>query len=419
MSLDDQPLRIYVVDSLENDTGHYQSWLPASPREWRAVHPGVEPCWKPPTDCGLVVTKRHYDWEAMTTLLRVYDERRVPILILADGILEYRNTWLHPELVPGSLFQPVVGDKVACYGRSQARIIESWGNVGKCEVVGAPRLDQMLNRKPRTRAAGEPFRVLVATARTPGFTAGQTEAAERSLADLKEWLVAHERIAIGGREIKLEPVWRLTGGLDAALGIPDAGNGGEPRPLAEVLPEVDAVITTPSTIILEAMMQGGPVAALDYTNSPAYVPTAWAISAPEHLDQVLPELIEPPPEKMLFQTTMLHDALECRSPAADRMIELAEAMITLAEKCRSQGRPLTLPRRILPDAQAAPHPPEELAYDESLYRGVARRRFLRLRVGFLERAVARQRARIEKLNDTTEKLKERLRERKRRRTSSR
>jgi len=397
MTQNGEPLRIYVFDSVENDDGHYESWLHASPREWRAVTPADGTTWEPPSDCGLIVTKRHYDSPAVTTLARLYDDRRVPILILADGILEYRNTWLHPQLVPGSLFQPVIGDKIACYGRSQARIIESWGNVGKCEVVGAPRFDRMLSRTPRTRAAGEPFRVLVATAKTPGFTDDQVAAAERSLTDLQAWLSAHETITIGGKTTNLEPVWRITGGLDAALGVRNTGGGIESPPLVEILSGVDAAITTPSTIILEAMLQGLPVAVLDYTNSPKYVPTAWSISAPEHLDQVLPELIEPPAARLLFQTTTLHDALECRSPATDRMIELTEAMITLAASCRSEGRPLVFPRRLLPDAQAAPHPPEDLAYDESLYRGAARRRFLRLRVSYLERAVAKQRDEIESL----------------------
>jgi hypothetical protein len=399
MTRNEESLRIYVLDSIENDDGHYASWLPSSHRAWHAVEPGADPAWEPPPDCGLVVTKRHYDWEAVTTLLRLYDDRRVPILILADGILEYRNTWQHPQLVPGSLFQPVIGDKVACYGRSQARTIESWGNTGKCEVVGAPRLDHMLNRRPRTRAAREPFRVLVATARTPGFTDDQTAAVERSLEDLRAWLAGHERVSVGTRDVALEPVWRLTGGLDTALGIGDDLDGAESRSVAEVLTEVDAVITTPSTLILEAMLQGLPVAVLDYTNSPAYVPAAWSISASEHLDQVVPELLEPPAARMLFQSTTLHDALECRSPAADRMVELAEAMITLGESCRAAGRPLEFPRRILPEAGVAPRSPDRLAYDQSLYPDAARRRFLRLRARFLERAVARQRAKIESLEE--------------------
>lgn len=397
MTRHDEALCIYVLDTVDNDDGHYDSWLPASGRPWHAVDPRDELSWEPPSDCGLVVTKRHYDWQAMTTLMRVHDDRRVPILILADGILEYRNTWQHPELVPGSLFQPVVGDKIACYGRSQARIIESWGNVGKCEVVGAPRLDRMLSREPRSRAPREPFRVLVATAKTPGFTDDQAAAVERSLRDLSAWLTEHQRVSIGGRDVTLEPVWRLTGGLDAALGLGDAGNGVASRPVADVLTEVDAVITTPSTLILEGMLQGLPVAVLDYTNSPAYVPAAWSISDAGHLDRVVPELVAPPAARMLFQTTTLHDALECRSPAAPRMVELAEAMITQGESCRSADRPLAFPRRILPDAQAAPHLPERLAYDESLYPEAARRRFLRLRVGFLERAVAGHRAKIDEL----------------------
>ena len=72
-------------------------------------------------------------------------EAGVPTLHVLDGIVEWRNTWENPRSATESdgmpLFQPILADKVACFGKAQARILESWGNLGKCEVVGAPRLD--------------------------------------------------------------------------------------------------------------------------------------------------------------------------------------------------------------------------------------------------------------------------------------
>src|SRR5688572_27537421 len=71
----------------------------------------------------------------------------VPVLHVVDGVLEWRNTWENPRSLSEErglpLFQPVLADKIACLGRSQARILESWGNLGRCEVVGAPRLDNL------------------------------------------------------------------------------------------------------------------------------------------------------------------------------------------------------------------------------------------------------------------------------------
>jgi hypothetical protein len=108
-----------------------------------------------------------------------------------DGILEWRFIWANRDPTLGELsrprYQPVLSHKVACIGRSQARLFESWGNLGRCEVMGLPRLDALLGRRPRSRVPGEPFRLLIATARMPAFTHGQLRLVEQSLRDMKEW----------------------------------------------------------------------------------------------------------------------------------------------------------------------------------------------------------------------------------------
>jgi hypothetical protein len=47
-----------------------------------------------------------------------------------------------------------------------------------------------------------------------------------------------------------------------------------------VLASVDAVISTPSTAMLEGMLQGLPVAVLDFHNRPHYVPAANSVGVP-------------------------------------------------------------------------------------------------------------------------------------------
>ena len=60
-------------------------------------------------------------------------------------------------------------------------MIESWGNPGRCEVVGMPRLDH-LNSRPTTPIRTEgPFRLLIATANTPAFTPQQRQSLVNSL----------------------------------------------------------------------------------------------------------------------------------------------------------------------------------------------------------------------------------------------
>jgi hypothetical protein len=320
--------------------------------------------WVPPPVCALLVTTQQYR-ELEFSILQRAMAKDIPILIITDGILEYRNTWLHPGMAPGAIFQPVVGHKIACLGRSQARILESWGNLGKCEIIGAPRLDPLIGKQPRKRNPGESFRLLIMTARTPGFTPDQIVLTKRSMRDLKFWLSQHQNLS----GTRVEPVWRLTQDLDKEIGVENLLTELSGQELAEILQNVDAVITTPSTTMLEAMLHGLPVALLDYNNCPHYVPAAWTISAPRHIDTVLPELFDPPAAKMLYQDTILHDALESRTPATTRMLKLVEEMIAIGQWSRAQNKPLNFPRRMLIDDQDSHHFPEERFDMKALYPG--------------------------------------------------
>jgi hypothetical protein len=284
----------------------------------------------------------------------------VPVLHVVDGITEWRNTWENPRSARQEdgmpLFQPILSDKIACFGRAQARILESWGNLGKCEIVGAPRLDHLLGRQPRRRGDQEPARLLIMTARTPGFTPQQVERCCQSLVDLYG---AIERFNRDTHKPHLEPVWRVADEAQERLkreyGLKVSTNG----TLSDVLETVDAVVTTPSTVMLESMLQGVPVALLDYHNCPHYVPAAWTITTREHMPQVLSELVRPPVAKLVWQDTILHDNLECRTPATPRLVQLVEQMVDRCRQCRRDGVAVTFPGRLLPDDLAGHHLPEE------------------------------------------------------------
>ncbi len=75
-------------------------------------------------------------------------QQNVATLYMIDGILEWRNAWENrrDEVACPYTMRPVLAHKVACIGNSQARVLESWGNQGKTEVIGIPRLDGYPNR---------------------------------------------------------------------------------------------------------------------------------------------------------------------------------------------------------------------------------------------------------------------------------
>jgi hypothetical protein len=271
-------------------------------------------------------------------------------LYAIDGILEWRNAWENRPDEPACpwTMRPVLSHKVACIGASQARVLDSWGNRGKTEMVGIPRLDGYATANRQSRPAGDRWRVLVTTAKWPAFTPQQLQQITGSLQDLKKTCQASPRL----HDRRIEVVWRLTGDLHRKLAVENQLHDLGGQELCEILANVDAVITTPSTVMLEAMLAGVPVCLLDYTNSPRYVDAAWSISAPSQIRPVLEQLAAPSSQRLYLQQSILQDALQCRQSATHRMIRLIQEMIRIGHDCRAAGRPLEFPFRILPDPDA-------------------------------------------------------------------
>ena len=177
--------------------------------------------------------------------------------------------------------RPVLSDKVAVIGSSQARVLAGWGNAGKVEVVGIPRIDKLAkswrdSQGHQPLKENAPLRILVATAKTPGFTPEQIETTTRSLSDLKSFVDSQPEF--DGR--KLEVTWRLTAGLDSKIGVENSLSDLSGMELRDAIAKCDAFITTPSTSMLESMLQHKPTALLDYHECPDYVPAAWKILRP-------------------------------------------------------------------------------------------------------------------------------------------
>jgi hypothetical protein len=284
----------------------------------------------------------------------------IPSLVVQDGILEWRCQYENPRFGAGGAapqHQPVMADKIACLGAQSARQIAAWGNQAKVEVTGMPRLDKMLAKGPQPcKQPGE--KLLVMTAKKPWFTDEQREVTLRSLRDLKETLESQPQI---------EVVWRLTKDVSDILGVENRLSELSTGELSEVLYEVDGVVTTVSTTILESVLAGRPVAALDYHNVPRFVPTAWTISCAEQIEAVVGEILNPPANKLSFQRDCLADVLRCDGPAAGHVAELMEKMAEIASQQREQGLMLKLPADLLGvTGSSLPEAPASL---EALYPG--------------------------------------------------
>ncbi|EEF63161.1 hypothetical protein [Pedosphaera parvula] len=333
-----QPIKIWCL--LRDQFGHVQPVESAFKQEAEFIFDEI---WDPNhlvsshPDIVLCVNDYYYD------VVRCLDEARkagIPSLVLQDGILEWRCQYSNPLFGAGDgapQHQPVMSDKIATIGHQSARLIAGWGNADKVEITGMPRMDYLLSHQTgRIRTPGS--RLLVMTAKNPGFTLEQRETTLRSLQDTKAFLETLPGVEVG---------WRVSRGLASALGVENQLEKISSLELVKVLEGVDAVISTPSTAVLEAMLLGRPVAALDYPNSPRFLQTAWTISAKEHLAAVVPELLNPSATKLAFQRDCLADSLECDGPAAQRVCSLIRQMIAIAKEARRTGREPGFPADML------------------------------------------------------------------------
>lgn len=339
------PARVVCVGT-EREVGALAAAL--SPHVSTVIRPAAQCLAQPDADAvHILFNEYRHD---LRDCARALVQRGSATIYAIDGILEWRNSWEYPE--GGSsvyAMRPVISHKVACIGRSQARVLASWGNADRCEIVGMPRLDGLTMRPVGTPRGEAPFRLLVATASNPGFDAEQLQDTVQSLRDLDTWARAHGQV----RGRTLEWTWRLGGSLADAVRPCGRISSREHEGMAELLGQVDAVITTPSTIQLEAMLLRRPVALLDYHNRPQYVPAAWTISCVQHLDGVIPGLLDPPAPRMQYQALVLADALECGSPATPRMVALVNHMHRQVQRARSAGTPPLFPPALLPVREPA------------------------------------------------------------------
>ncbi len=286
-------------------------------------------------------------------------QRGIATLYALDGILEWRHTWENRSDEPACpwTMRPVLSHKVACIGKHQASILRSWGNGSKIEVVGLPRLDawagdadsNLPGAKIESIAAprspsDQPLRILVATAKFPGFTPAQTETTLQSLRDLRAWFAQHPQVA--GRPIEVR--WRLTRGLEQQLDVPNAlhdVNGAES--IAQIQ-EADVVISTPSTLLLESMLLGRPTVLLDYHAYPSYVPAAWTLRHAGDFDSILSSAAAVDARRMAYQRFLLHEELECATPALPRLIQVITALHRSSRNSeREPGAGEQLPRDLL------------------------------------------------------------------------
>lgn len=289
--------------------------------------------------------------------IRQLQESSVATLYAIDGILEWRNAWVNREDEPACpwTMRPSLCHKVACMGPAQYRVLRKWGNQGRLEMVGLPRLDPWIDDRPSLSVAVDKWRsrqsnrVLVMTAKCPGFTSDQKATTVKSLSDLKSYFDG-----VTGTDASFHVTWRLTEGLADELGVENRMTGIQGEELRAQIQAADFVVTTPSTAMVESMLEGRPVAMLDYHRMPHLTEAAWKIQGPEDITLCFDKLTDATHEgvadfarRMVWQETLLEDTLDCVPNATQRLNTLVDRMLIEAHLATQENRPLDFSKPLL------------------------------------------------------------------------
>ncbi len=312
---------------------HYESLLSVPNLNLQAIPPAVETS---SLDCDIALLGDEFN-PAMLPIIADLHTRGIPVLHLVDGLIEWRYVWTNPRSnTPGGrpLFQPILSARIACLGLWQALLLESFGNhPSRCEITGSPRLDYLdsIKRQPDNS-------VLIATANTPGFTPQEIQQAAAAMQATQAGMRRHPNYTHH---------WRLAPSLLPHVALDDTAVIHKQTPLAHSLASAAAVITTPSTLALEAMRLRIPTLIVDFTNSPSYLLSAWRATCPDTLGRELESLLQP--DGLEHRRRLLHQDFLSRlqmepGSATDRVGRLIKLMVDdPAASLNPSG--LLLPRR--------------------------------------------------------------------------
>jgi hypothetical protein len=252
----------------------------------------------------------------------------IPVIYVVDGSMEWSHLWNNLSWIrpAGTNLQPLIGSDLCVFSQHQARIFASMGMASRIHVVGLPRLDAI--SRDRVVTSGAKPRIVVATSRTAGHDVEQQAMVLRALRDLQTWFATRS---------DLDVVWRIAADLAEDVGVePDVAGD-----VSDVLARATALISLPSTCLLEGMHKGIPVAQLEYRPVPLYTATAWEIRCASHIPGVVHELLYPPPAKLAWQDTCFADELEA-GDATGRLAEVIRGAMARTENYPDSSQPVRI-----------------------------------------------------------------------------
>lgn len=246
---------------------------------------------------------------------------RIPTLTIQDGIIEHQHCW-DKNRQGIQRYRPILSDKIAVFGDRSRALLLAWGaSPNQIVVTGAPRFDEYMAGDSSGKGP-----ILLTCANTPFFEkSGETSfflIFEEIIKYLGNANVAF-RLRFPEKVRKRALAWDGCFSHLKALCMAVS----ETNPLVYDLTEARAVVTTVSTVAVEAMLLGKPTALVHPQCSTVYLSSPWNIRCEADIASVVRDLMEPPEEKMIYQSIVLNENLLVGSNATANVVRLMEEMV--------------------------------------------------------------------------------------------
>lgn len=298
--------------------GHPQGELLAS-AQLEDAHARIE-------DASILVTVH----SLVPAIARVCDcvRGRVPTLTIQDGVIEYRHCMYPAKGV--SRYAPLRTDAIAAFGAQSHAMLRALGVAEtSIHITGNPRFDVYGAAQPTQARAGS---LLITSANRPTRQVSDAIRYYLLLQNLFAYLDAqsipfHLRLSRHTEPRKLSAIETVADQLDPLFVERYRALGAQSRSLMEDLDRASAVITTPSTVALEAMIKGLPVALLEYDAETTMTPSVWKIRCADDVAFVVPQLLNPPALKLSLQDVYRAECLLQDGAASEHVAALILAML--------------------------------------------------------------------------------------------
>jgi hypothetical protein len=303
---------IYILSRNPNNS-MYIDWVDKYPIKIKFIQSYSDE-WEPPKDAGLIISHDAYRKESCSALFKSIN-RNIPTLILADGILEYRNCWIKKHETIYGVFNPIPGHKLACIGNSQARHVAAWNEPNTCEVVGLVRNTRFYNVFKGVNHNGG---ILICTSNNPWFNSKEQEQVINYFKRLRDVL----------NNLKHDIYWRIHPELAESIKVASTHK----LPLQLDIERSRIAFCMPSTVLLECMLSKRPSCLLNIFNTPHYVNCAWHLNSVNSVFDTIADMINPPVEKIRFQNIILRDHLQIHEPPINRLFKLISIMHSIGDQ---------------------------------------------------------------------------------------